>query len=307
MPSSRIAATVERAGLWRAQTPQGFRFADILAAHEAAAAAGRNDLTDDAAVAEWAGLAVTLVDGSEANRKLTTAEDLAMAQNAGQRPCPTCAPVRVSMCTALSPGDHVWLCGVKIAHTHALEGHSDADVGLHALTDALLGAIGDGDIGQHFPNTDPRWKGAASHLFLPTPLRACRRAAARSPTSMSPSCARRPRLRPHRDAMRQRIAEVLGIDVGPRRRQGHHDRRPWLYRPPRGHRRPCHSNRDPAVTPAALSAVCQHGIVLASRHAIPGRPRDTAPPNRGKPHGQISGREGCPMNIMTHGAVTAAG
>jgi len=208
----RVAETVGRSDLWRAQTPQGFRFADILAAHEAAAAAGRNDLTDDAAVAEWAGLAVTLVDGSESNRKLTTAEDLAMIQN----PDTGLADVRTGQgfdVHRFSTGDHVWLCGVRIAHSHSLEGHSDADVGLHALTDAVLGAIGDGDIGEHFPNTDARWKGAASHVFLADAARRVRtRGGFIANVDVTLLC-EAPKISPHRNAMRQRIAEVLEIEV----------------------------------------------------------------------------------------------
>ena len=210
----RITETVGRSGLWRAQTPQAFRFADILAAHEAVAAAGHNDLTDDAAVAEWAGLAVTLVKGSEANRKLTTAEDLAMVQN----PAAALADVRTGQGFDVhrfsAGGDHVWLCGIKIAHSHGLEGHSDADVGLHALTDALLGAIGDGDIGEHFPNTDARWKGAASHVFLADAAHRVRaRAGVITNVDVTLLC-EAPKISPHRDAMRQRIAGILAIDVG---------------------------------------------------------------------------------------------
>jgi 2-C-methyl-D-erythritol 4-phosphate cytidylyltransferase/2-C-methyl-D-erythritol 2,4-cyclodiphosphate synthase len=208
----RVAETVRRSGLWRAQTPQGFRFTDILAAHEAAAAAGRSDLTDDAAVAEWAGLAVTIVDGSEANRKLTTAEDLAMLQN----PDTGLADVRSGQgfdVHRFAPGDHVWLCGVRIAHTHGLEGHSDADVGLHALTDALLGAIGDGDIGEHFPNTDARWKGAASHVFLADALHRVQARGGRITNVDVTLLCEAPKISPHRDAMRRRIAEVLEIEV----------------------------------------------------------------------------------------------
>jgi 2-C-methyl-D-erythritol 4-phosphate cytidylyltransferase / 2-C-methyl-D-erythritol 2,4-cyclodiphosphate synthase len=210
-PDGSISATVDRAGIWRAQTPQGFRFADILAAHEAAVASGRVDLTDDAAVAEWAGLSVALVLGSEANRKLTTAEDLQMAAN------PASAPdVRTGSgfdVHRLVAGDHVWLCGIRIPHTRTLEGHSDADVALHALTDALLGAIGDGDIGEHFRNTDARWKGAASHLFLTDALARVRaRGGTVSNVDVTILC-EAPKIAPHRDAMRQRIAELLAIDL----------------------------------------------------------------------------------------------
>jgi 2-C-methyl-D-erythritol 4-phosphate cytidylyltransferase/2-C-methyl-D-erythritol 2,4-cyclodiphosphate synthase len=208
-----VARTLPRAGLWRAQTPQGFRFDDILRAHEAAAAAGREDLTDDAAVAEWAGIPVELVDGSEANVKLTTAEDLAMAA----RPlAPAPGEVRTGQgfdVHRFTVGDHLWLCGVRIAHDHALEGHSDADVALHALTDALLGAIGDGDIGQHFPNSDPRWRGAASHLFLADAARRVRaRGGAVTNVDVTILC-EAPKIGPHREAMRARVAEILGIGV----------------------------------------------------------------------------------------------
>jgi 2-C-methyl-D-erythritol 4-phosphate cytidylyltransferase / 2-C-methyl-D-erythritol 2,4-cyclodiphosphate synthase len=209
-PDGRIVATLDRNRLWRAQTPQGFRFADILAAHQQIEAAGINDLTDDAAVAEWAGLPVALVPGGPANTKITTAEDLAMAEAAvGGPDVRTGQGFDVHRFTA---GDHVWLCGVKIPHTHALKGHSDADVGLHALTDALLGAVGDGDIGQHFPDSDPRWKGAPSHLFL---AEAGRRVAARrgriANVDVTLLC-EAPRIAPHRGAMCQIIAEILAID-----------------------------------------------------------------------------------------------
>ena len=216
-PGRRIEGTLERAGLWRAQTPQGFRFADILNAHEAALAAAREDLTDDAAVAEWAGIPVELVEGSEANVKLTTAEDLEMAARLVQFG-PGNAPGEVRTGQGFdvhrfAAGDHVWLCGIRIPHDHALEGHSDADVGLHALTDALLGAVGDGDIGQHFANTDPRWRGAASHLFLEDAARRVReRGGTISNVDVTLLC-EAPRIGPHRDAMRRRIADILHIDV----------------------------------------------------------------------------------------------
>jgi 2-C-methyl-D-erythritol 4-phosphate cytidylyltransferase / 2-C-methyl-D-erythritol 2,4-cyclodiphosphate synthase len=208
----RVAATLDRTGLWRAQTPQGFRFADILAAHEAAASAGL-DLTDDAAVAEWAGLAVALVADSAANIKLTTPEDLAMADSRAR----SALDVRTGSgfdVHRLVAGDHVWLCGVRIPHTHGLQGHSDADVGLHALTDALLGAIGDGDIGQHFSDKDPRWKGAASHIFLADAARRVReRGGVVSNADVTLLC-EAPKIAPYREAMRARIAAILDIDVG---------------------------------------------------------------------------------------------
>ncbi len=208
---NRVAATLDRSQLWSAQTPQGFRFPDILEAHRRAHAAGRDDLTDDAAVAELAGLAVMLVPGSAANRKLTTAEDLAMANRVIAGP-----EVRTGQgfdVHRLVPGDHVWLGGVRIAHTHGLQGHSDADVALHALTDALLGAIGAGDIGQHFPDTDPRWKGAASHIFLAEAGRlVAERGGSVGNVDVTLLC-EAPKIAPHRDAMRRRIAEILEIDA----------------------------------------------------------------------------------------------
>jgi len=206
----RITATLDRAQVWRAQTPQGFRYREILAAHAAAEAAGLA-ATDDAAIAEWAGLPVSLVMGSEANRKLTTAEDLAMADAA--RSIPDVRTGQGFDVHRFNAGDHVWLCGVRIAHTHALEGHSDADVGLHALTDALLGSIGDGDIGQHFPNSDPRWRGAASHLFLEEAARRVRaRGGGISNVDVTILC-EEPRIGPHRESMRIRIADILHIDA----------------------------------------------------------------------------------------------
>ena len=209
-PGDRIAATLDRVGLWRAQTPQGFRFAAILAAHERALQAGRVDMTDDAAVAEWAGLPVALVLGSPANIKLTTTEDLAMAERTAGGP-----DVRAGQgfdVHRLVPGDHVWLCGVRVPHTQALEGHSDADVALHALTDALLGAIGAGDIGQHFPDSDPRWRGAASAIFVQAALRLVRARGGRIGNVDITLLCEAPRIAPHRDAMRRRIAELLELE-----------------------------------------------------------------------------------------------
>jgi 2-C-methyl-D-erythritol 4-phosphate cytidylyltransferase/2-C-methyl-D-erythritol 2,4-cyclodiphosphate synthase len=211
-PDGRIAATLARAGLWRAQTPQAFRFDAILAAHEAALAAGRDDLTDDAAVAEWAGLAVELVQGSEANVKLTTAEDMARAAALEAAAAPDIRTGQGFDVHRFTAGDHVWLGGLRLPHTHALEGHSDADVALHALTDALLGAIGDGDIGQHFPNTDPRWRGAASHQFLADAAGRVRALGGRISNVDVTILCEAPRIGPHRDAMRARIAEILRID-----------------------------------------------------------------------------------------------
>jgi 2-C-methyl-D-erythritol 4-phosphate cytidylyltransferase/2-C-methyl-D-erythritol 2,4-cyclodiphosphate synthase len=210
-----IDATVPREDLWKAQTPQGFRFRPILTAHTGAAEAGLPDFTDDAAIAEWAGLEVVLVPGSARNFKITTPEDMAMADALLRSAGPAFEP-RVGTgfdVHAFGPGDHVWLAGVRIPHDRGLTGHSDADAPLHALTDALLGAIGDGDIGQHFPPSDPAWKGAASRLFVED---AARRVAARggriANVDLTILC-EEPRIGPHRDAMRGAVAAMLGIDA----------------------------------------------------------------------------------------------
>lgn len=213
-PNGTVAATVDRAGLWRAQTPQGFRYSDIVAAHAAAAAAGRFDFTDDAAIAEWCGLAVQIVPGTISNIKLTTAEDMRMAQAAHM---PAHLPdIRTGQgfdVHRFMPGDHVWLCGVRVPHSHGVEAHSDGDVGLHALTDALLGAIADGDIGQHFKNTDPRWRGASSDNFLADAVRRVTERGGRiSNVDVTVLC-EAPKIGPHRDVMRARMAEILGLPV----------------------------------------------------------------------------------------------
>jgi 2-C-methyl-D-erythritol 4-phosphate cytidylyltransferase / 2-C-methyl-D-erythritol 2,4-cyclodiphosphate synthase len=218
--SGRVAQSINRDGLWRAQTPQGFAFAPILAAHRAAAAAGLTTLSDDAAVAEWAGLPVVLVLGSEHNRKLTTAEDLAMATSQPLPPQPlppqTPSDVRSGLgfdVHRLVAGDHVWLCGIRIPHEAALEGHSDADVALHALTDALLGALGEGDIGQLFPDTDARWKGASSHLFVREAAERVGRWGGQVTNVDVTIICEAPRIGPYREAMRRRIAELLEIEA----------------------------------------------------------------------------------------------
>jgi 2-C-methyl-D-erythritol 4-phosphate cytidylyltransferase / 2-C-methyl-D-erythritol 2,4-cyclodiphosphate synthase len=206
---AHIAATIDRTSLWRAQTPQGFHFAAIVEAHRAAAGA---ELSDDAAVAERAGLAVALVEGSEDNFKVTTMDDLARAE---RLLAARCGDVRTGQgfdVHAFGPGDHVWLCGVAVPHVRSLVGHSDADVGLHALTDAVLGALGAGDIGVHFPPADPQWRGAPSHRFA--------RHAADLVAAAGGSIAHvdvtliceQPKVGPHREAMAARIAEILRID-----------------------------------------------------------------------------------------------
>lgn len=210
-----IAATVDRANLWRAQTPQAFRFGDILSAHRRAAEAGKDTFTDDAALAEWAGLPVQLVASGGNNMKLTTREDLALAERLLVASTPLLEPRNGSGFDvhAFAPGDHVWLCGVRIPHTQRLEGHSDADVALHALTDAILGAIGDGDIGEHFPPSNPAWRGAPSRLFLEDALRRVRALGGRIGNVDVTILCEAPRIGPHRTEMRRSIAEMLQIDL----------------------------------------------------------------------------------------------
>jgi 2-C-methyl-D-erythritol 4-phosphate cytidylyltransferase/2-C-methyl-D-erythritol 2,4-cyclodiphosphate synthase len=207
-----ICETVPRAGLWRAQTPQGFRFADILDAHRRAAAAGHEDFTDDAAIAEWAGLPVSLVSGEPQNVKITTAADVREARNRLEDEMMLEPRIGTGFdAHRFTDGSSVWLCGVEIPHTHKLEGHSDADVALHALTDALLGTIGDGDIGQHFPPSDPKWKGAGSHLFLADAALRVRARGGRIANVDVTILAEAPRIGPHRSAMQARVAEILAI------------------------------------------------------------------------------------------------
>ncbi len=207
-----ISATIERGGLWRAQTPQGFKYEAILAAHRKAKSAGRIDFTDDAAIAEWAGMDVGLVMGSEANRKMTTSEDIRAAQSpeTGWPDIRTGSGFDVHRFTS---GDHVMLCGVRVPHEFGLEGHSDADAPLHALTDALLGCIGSGDIGLHFPPSDARWKGANSAIFLAEAARLVRERGGRITNIDVTVLCESPRIGPYREAMRARIADVLGIGL----------------------------------------------------------------------------------------------
>lgn len=207
-----VGDTVPREGLWRAQTPQGFRYRPILEAHRAVAASGAADYTDDAAIAEQAGLAVQLVEGAADNLKVTTPEDLEQAarQLAG-RP----EDLRTGFgfdVHRFGPGDRVKLCGVEVPHDASLLGHSDADVGLHALTDALLGALAAGDIGDHFPPSDPRWAGAESGQFL---AHAGGLVAARGGRIVNCDVTlicERPKVGPHRVAMVARVAEILGLE-----------------------------------------------------------------------------------------------
>jgi 2-C-methyl-D-erythritol 4-phosphate cytidylyltransferase/2-C-methyl-D-erythritol 2,4-cyclodiphosphate synthase len=201
--------TVPRDGLLRAQTPQGFRFDAILAAHRKF---GHESVTDDMAMAELAGLKIEAVAGEERNLKITTRDDMAFAEKL----LGDAAEFRTGLgfdAHRFAAGDHVWLCGVKIAHDKTLEGHSDADAGLHALTDAILGTIGEGDIGQHFPPGDPKWRGANSAQFLEHAMALLRAKGGSLANADVTLICERPKIGPHRDAMRARIAEITGMDA----------------------------------------------------------------------------------------------
>ncbi|RED23946.1 2-C-methyl-D-erythritol 2,4-cyclodiphosphate synthase [Rhodopseudomonas thermotolerans] len=208
-----VDATPDRATLRIAQTPQAFRFDVILDAHRRAAQDGRDEFTDDAAIAEWAGLTVSTFEGDANNMKMTTPEDFAREES---RLMAALGDIRTGTgydVHAFGDGDHVWLCGLKVPHTRGFLAHSDGDVGLHALVDAILGALADGDIGSHFPPTDPQWKGAASDKFLRYAIdRVTARGGRIANLEVTMIC-ERPKIGPLRDAMRQRIAEITGVPV----------------------------------------------------------------------------------------------
>ncbi|TWA93000.1 2-C-methyl-D-erythritol 2,4-cyclodiphosphate synthase [Azospirillum brasilense] len=205
-----VAGTVDRSGLWRAQTPQGFRFPEILAAHRDAAGL---ELTDDAAVAERAGLPVALVPAREENFKVTTPDDLTRASRALDSALSDIRTGSGFDVHRFAEGDHVTLCGVRVPHTQRLDGHSDADVGLHALTDAILGALCAGDIGSHFPPSDPQWRGADSALFLKHAAELVTARGGRIAHVDVTIICERPKVGPHREAMTARVAEILGMPV----------------------------------------------------------------------------------------------
>jgi 2-C-methyl-D-erythritol 4-phosphate cytidylyltransferase/2-C-methyl-D-erythritol 2,4-cyclodiphosphate synthase len=206
-----IRETVPRANLWRAQTPQVFRFGALLEAHRAVASLGASEstaLTDDAAVAERAGLRVVMVQGSEANSKITTDDDLRRAAVMETR---TAFGFDVH---GFGPGNAVMLGGIAIPHARALTGHSDADVALHALTDAVLGTIGAGDIGQHFPPSDPQWRGASSDRFLRHAAGLVVQRGGRIVHLDLTLVCEAPRIGPHREAMAESIARIAGLESG---------------------------------------------------------------------------------------------
>jgi 2-C-methyl-D-erythritol 4-phosphate cytidylyltransferase/2-C-methyl-D-erythritol 2,4-cyclodiphosphate synthase len=208
--SGIVVETPPRADLRAVQTPQGFR-ADLIAeAHDRAAAAGLAHFTDDGALMEWAGSPVLIVAGDAMNTKLTTPEDFAVAEQRLTGRLETRSATGFDVHT-FGPGDHVMLGGVSIAHDRGVVGHSDADVVLHALTDALLGCLCDGDIGSHFPPSDMRWKGASSDRFLAFAAEKVRAAGGRILHLDATILAEAPRVGPHRDAMKAAIALAAGI------------------------------------------------------------------------------------------------
>ena len=210
----RVDKTLDRTMLRLVQTPQAFAFPALLEAHRRAAKAGRGDFTDDAALAEWAGMKVGVFPGETGNIKITNPEDFGRSeamQFAALGDLRTGSGIDVH---AFGPGDHVTLGGVRIAHDKGLVGHSDADVGLHALTDAILGALADGDIGAHFPPSDPQWRGASSDRFLKFAVERVEKRGGRIAHLDLTIVCEAPKIGPNRDAMRARIAQIAEIGIG---------------------------------------------------------------------------------------------
>jgi 2-C-methyl-D-erythritol 4-phosphate cytidylyltransferase / 2-C-methyl-D-erythritol 2,4-cyclodiphosphate synthase len=204
-----ITATVPRDGLFRAQTPQAFRFAVLLAAHRA----GVTGATDDAALLEAAGGTVAIVPGSEDNIKLTYPEDLLRLERAMTAHLIPRVGTGFDV-HVLVAGRPLMLCGVAVPHDKGLAGHSDADVGIHALCDAIYGALAEGDIGRHFPPSEAAWKDADSARFLThAAARIAARGGALANADVTLIC-ERPKIAPHAEAMRARLAELLGVDAG---------------------------------------------------------------------------------------------
>ncbi|WP_306113958.1 MULTISPECIES: bifunctional 2-C-methyl-D-erythritol 4-phosphate cytidylyltransferase/2-C-methyl-D-erythritol 2,4-cyclodiphosphate synthase [unclassified Roseovarius] len=203
-----VTGTQDRAGLFRAQTPQGFAFTDILSAHRNHAGGA----ADDVEVARAAGIEVTMVEGDEDNLKITGPEDFARAKKTlrGQMDIRTGSGYDVHR---FGPGDHVMLCGVKVSHDRGLQGHSDADVGMHALTDAIYGGLAEGDIGRHFPPSDPQWKGAESHIFLRHAADLATEKGFEIGNMDVTLICEHPKIGPHADAMRQALADITAVEV----------------------------------------------------------------------------------------------
>ncbi|MGH6684072.1 MAG: bifunctional 2-C-methyl-D-erythritol 4-phosphate cytidylyltransferase/2-C-methyl-D-erythritol 2,4-cyclodiphosphate synthase [Pseudolabrys sp.] len=208
-----VDKTLDRSALRLVQTPQGFDFSSLLAAHRRAQAQGRDDFTDDAALAEWAGLKVSVFAGEPGNIKITEESDFTRAEAMAFA---ALGDVRIGTgidVHAFGPGDHVTLGGLRIAHDRSLVGHSDADVALHALVDAILGALADGDIGAHFPPADPQWRGASSDRFLEFAVARVKARGGRIAHLDLTIVCEAPKIGPHRDRIRARVAELAGINL----------------------------------------------------------------------------------------------
>lgn len=205
-----IAETLPREQLVSVQTPQTFAFQPLLAAHRAAHSAGASGFTDDSAIMEWAGHRVATFAGDPMNLKLTYPGDFEQAEQRFARPLVTRTGTGYDV-HAFAEGDHVWLGGIRIPHSRGVTAHSDGDVALHALTDAVLGALADGDIGSHFPPSDPQWRGASSDRFLAFAVDRVRQRGGRIDHLDLTIVCEGPKIGPHRDAIRARIAEIAGL------------------------------------------------------------------------------------------------
>jgi len=212
--NGRVIETLDRSTLRTIQTPQAFTFQSILDAHRKAAATKRHDFPDDASLAEWAGMNVTTFEGEIDNFKLTTSDDFLRAQATEAQSLGDIRTANGFDVHAFGPGDHVVLGGVRIAHSHALVGHSDADVLLHAITDAILGTVAAGDIGHHFPPSDPQWRGASSDRFLTHAVSLLAARGGRIALLDATLLCETPKIAPHAEAIRRNIAAITGIDAG---------------------------------------------------------------------------------------------
>ncbi len=206
----RVTGTEPREGLFRAQTPQAFHYDVVLAAHRA----HRGQAADDVEVVRAAGVDVEIVPGDAENLKVTFPEDFGRAERLMGRGAMDIRLGNGFDVHAFGPGDHVWLCGVKIAHSQGLVGHSDADVGMHALTDAIYGALAEGDIGRHFPPSDPQWKGAASAIFLAHAAGVIAARGFRLANCDVTLICERPKIGPHAMEMQVELARIMGVEAG---------------------------------------------------------------------------------------------
>ena len=217
-PGGIVSRTVDRAAIWSAQTPQGFHYDGILAAYRKAEAERTKNLTDDASVAEQAGIAIAMISGRLENRKLTTAEDIRIAdRDMTASQYQSLPDIRVGQGVDIHPfsaGSVVTLCGIAIPHSQGLKGHSDADAAMHALTDAILGAIGEGDIGVHFPPSDPQWKGAASKIFLARAMTLLEEKGGCLANADITILAEVPKIAPHVSEMKAFLSPLLRLDPG---------------------------------------------------------------------------------------------